>query len=241
MAVEIAILCLRPLPAMGGGWSSAKWRTPKLAAAVSVRLLAPTDVLVALSPTGRAELAEIVSAPFVAGLRMDGPATTFETAIAYATVVADACAGVVLIDEELIADRRASVEVWSGTEIEGRWRAIDAEAARAEPGYQPVRGPTDDHRPTQTFAFPLRIEDGVVSLPARLDPHRAPTARPEESTARIEVRPEDLAASASPARTRTAPGTGLSVSPPRPRGATQAGPGGSAEPVEDDWSDVMPK
>ena len=225
MAVEIAILCLRPLPAMNGGWNAAKWRIPKLAAPVTVRLMPPLDFLARLSPEGRAELGDLASAPFVAGLRMEGPATAFETAIAYAQVVAEACAGVVVIDEELITDRRASTEVWSGAEVETRWRQIDAESARAEPGYQPVHGPTDDHRPTQTFAFPLRIEDGVVMLPASIDPHRAPTVRPDESTARIDVRPEDLQASAAPAsRTRTAPGTGLLTS------AGNAGNAGSPPP-----------
>lgn len=261
MAVEIAILCLRPLPAMNGGWNAAKWRIPKLAAPVTVRLMPPLDFLSRLSPEGRAELGDLASAPFVAGLRMEGPATAFETAIAYAQVVAEACAGVVVIDEELITDRRASTEVWSGAEVETRWRQIDAESARAEPGYQPVHGPTDDHRPTQTFAFPLRIEDGVVMLPASIDPHRAPTVRPDESTARIDVRPEDLQASAAPAsRTRTAPGTGLLTSagnagsaPPsraapataapgasRGEGPARAATGGTAAGFDDDWSDVMP-
>lgn len=164
MAVEIAILCLRPLPAMGGGWSSAKWRTPKLAAAVSVRPIGAVELLGALSAEGRAELREVALAPFVAGLQIIGPAPTFELATAYAQVVAEACSGVVLVGEELSSDRRASTEVWSGAEVEARWRAIDAEAARSDPAYQPVRGPNDDHRPTQTFPFAPRIENGVVIL-----------------------------------------------------------------------------
>lgn len=236
MAVEIAILCLRPLPAMGGGWSSAKWRIPKLANPVQVRLLSPAEHLLSLSAGGRAGLGELTSAPFAAGLRMEGPATTFETAIAYATVVADACAGVVLIDDEVIADRRASTEVWSGTDIEARWRAIDAEAARAEPGYQPVRGPTDDHRPTQSFTLPIKIEDGVVTLPSKLEARLAPGIQPgDEPTPRIGVRAEDLLASAPPrARAALSPTPALARRPTPPM--QQVRPA-----TEDDWSDVMPK
>ncbi|MEZ4358997.1 MAG: hypothetical protein R3B48_02375 [Kofleriaceae bacterium] len=157
VAVEIMILCLRPLPAMNGGWTAAKWRTPKLATSVAMR---PVDVsawLTGLAPEERQELAPILTAPFVAALRLEAPATAFEMALAYAEVVAEACAGVVVLGDDLVADHRASVEVWSGAEIETKWRALDAEAARADPGYQPVRDPTDDHRATQTFTFPIRL------------------------------------------------------------------------------------
>ena len=159
------ILCLRPLPAANGGWNSAKWRTPKLAAPVSVRPVPLTEWLTALPPPARADLQAILTAPFVAALRLEAPATDFETAVAYAGVVAEACAGVVILGDELTADRRASVSVWSGPQIEERWRAIDAEAARAEPGYQPVRDLNDDHRPTQSFAFPIVIDGIEITTP----------------------------------------------------------------------------
>lgn len=213
MAVEIAILCLRPLPAMGGGWSSAKWRTPKLAAAVTVRPVGAAELLGSLSSEGRAELREVALAPFVAGLQIIGPATTFELATAYAQVVAEACSGIVLVGEELSADHRASVEVWSGAEIEVRWRAVDAEAARSDPAYQPVRGPNDDHRPTQTFAFAPRIENGVVILgePPALPPMGAGT----QPTPIVRARAREPLPSAVPAAGRPL--------------------------IDDDWSDVMPK
>jgi hypothetical protein len=163
--VEIMILCLRPLPAANGGWNSAKWRTPKLAAPVSVRPVPLAEWLAALAAPMRTELQAILSAPFVAALRLEAPATAFETAIAYAGVVAEACAGVIILGEELTADRRASVTVWSGPQIEERWRAIDAEAARAEPGYLPVRDVNDDHRPTQSFAFPIVIDGLEITTP----------------------------------------------------------------------------
>ncbi len=165
VAVEIMILCLRPLPAANGGWNSAKWRTPKLAAPVVVRPTPVGDWLAALSPTVRGELKDIAGAPFSAGLRLEGPATSFDIAIAYAGVVAEACAGVVVLGDEVIADRRASEYVWSGPQIEERWRAIDAEAARSEPGYQPVRDLTDDHRATQTFTFPIVLEGLELTAP----------------------------------------------------------------------------
>lgn len=211
MAVEIAILCLRPLPALGGGWSSAKWRTPKLAAAVTMRPVGAVELLGALTIEGRAELREVALAPFVAGLQIIGPATAFEVATAYAQVVAEACSGIVLVGEELSVDFRASTEVWSGGEIETRWRAIDAEAARSDPAYQPVRGPTDDHRPTQTFAFAPRIENGVVILG--------------------ETRELVTQASVQSAGGRARPAAAL----------TSAGAVGGRLPIEEDWSDVMPK
>lgn len=217
MAVEIAILCLRPLPAMGGGWSSAKWRTPKLAAAVVVRPVGPAELLGGLTVEGRAELRELALAPFVAGLHLVGPATTFELATAYAQVVAEACSGIVLVGEELSADRRASTEVWSGAEIEARWRAIDAEAARSDPAYQPVRGPTDDHRPTQTFAFAPRIENGVVILGQGPELPQA-QARGTQPTPVVRARTTSPAAAGSAAVTVAG----------RPL-------------IEEDWSDVMPK
>jgi hypothetical protein len=193
VAVEIMILCLRPLPAMDGGWNSGKWRLPKLATPVAVRPALVAAWSAALPPEARAELAAILAAPFVAALRMEGPATAFDCALGYASVVAEACAGVVVLGDEIVADRRASVEVWSGADIEVRWRVIDAEAARAEPGYQPVRDAADDRRPTQTFPFPIRVDDvplGVpdaaaheqvtrpVAVPAApvVPPHRRPTA-----------------------------------------------------------------
>lgn len=216
MAVEIAILCLRPLPAMGGGWSSAKWRTPKLAGAVVVRPAGAAELLGALSAEGRAELREVALAPFVAGLQLVGPATTFELAIAYAQVVAEACSGIVLVGEELSSDRRASTEVWSGTEIEARWRAIDAEAARSDPAYQPVRGPTDDHRPTQTFAFAPRIENGVVIL------GEGPPV-PASSALGMGTQPTPVV------RVRSGATPLASV------------PASGRPPIDDDWSDVMPK
>lgn len=159
------ILCLRPLPAANGGWNSAKWRTPKLAAPVAVRPVPLAEWLAALPSPARTELQAILSAPFVAALRLEAPATAFETAIAYAGVVAEACAGVVILGDELTADRRASVTVWSGPQIEEQWRAIDADAARAEPGYQPVRDLNDDHRPTQSFAFPIVIDGMEITTP----------------------------------------------------------------------------
>jgi hypothetical protein len=159
------ILCLRPLPAVNGGWNSAKWRTPKLAAAVATRPAEVTAWLAARSAEERSELRPILTAPFVAGLRMEGPATTFDLALAYAEVVAEACAAVVVLGSEIISDRRASVEVWSGNEIEARWRVIDAEAARAEPGYQPVRDAADDHRATQTFTLPIRLPGVIPDAP----------------------------------------------------------------------------
>lgn len=214
MAVEIAILCLRPLPALGGGWSSAKWRTPKLAAAVTMRPVGTAELLGALSVESRTELREVALAPFVAGLQIIGPATAFEVATSYAQVVAEACSGIVLVGEELSVDFRASTEVWSGGEIETRWRAIDAESARSDPAYQPVRGPTDDHRPTQTFAFAPRIENGVVILG---EPH-------ELGSAHASVQAQSAGARARPAAA-----------------LTSAGPVGGRVPIEEDWSDVMPK
>lgn len=167
--MEILILCLRPLPAANGGWSSAKWRTPKLAAPVTVKPIADWPAaLAAHSALGAPltpEATAVLAAPFVTALRMEAPATAFELAIAYAGVVAEACSGVVILGDELIADRRASVAVWSGPQIEERWRAIDAEAAKADPAYQPVRGATDDHRPTQTFPFPIVIDGQEITKP----------------------------------------------------------------------------
>ncbi len=163
--MEIMILCLRPLPAANGGWNSAKWRIPKLAAPVSVRPVQVADWQAALEPEMRSALKELLAAPFVAGLRMEGPATTFEVAVAYAGIVAEACAGVVVLGDEIAADRRASVHVWSGPQIEQRWRAIDAEAARSDPEYQPVRGINDDQRPTQTFTFPIVIDGVELTAP----------------------------------------------------------------------------
>jgi hypothetical protein len=213
VAVEIMILCLRPLPAANGGWSSVKWRTPKLAAPVSVRPVQPADWLAQVTPQTRAELGPILQAPFLAALRMEGPATTFELALAYAGVVAEACAGVIVLGDELVADRRASVEVWSGPQIEERWRAIDAEAARAEPDYQPVRGVNDDHRPTQSFAFPI-VLDGLeitrpnpAAIPAAAIPP-APAA-PSPNPERRAVGSEPPALAAGPAVARSAAGGDL--------------------------------
>lgn len=167
--MEILILCLRPLPAANGGWSSAKWRTPKLAAPVTVKPVADWPAALAahaaLGAPLTPEVTAVLAAPFVTSLRMEAPATAFELAIAYAGVVAEACSGVVILGDELIADRRASVAVWSGPQIEERWRAIDAEAAKADPAYQPVRGATDDHRPTQSFPFPIVIDGQEITKP----------------------------------------------------------------------------
>jgi hypothetical protein len=165
VAVEIMILCLRPLPAMDGGWNSGKWRLPKLATAVAMRPAMVATWMTGLPPEARAELSAILAAPFVAALRIEGPATAFDSALGYAAVVAEACAGVVVLGDEIVADRRASVEVWSGADIETRWRVVDAEAARAEPDYQPVRDVADDHRPTQTFAFPIRVDGAPAAVP----------------------------------------------------------------------------
>ncbi len=166
--MEIMILCLRPLPAANGGWNSAKWRTPKLASPVSVKVV--PDWRAALHASAGAdsfpnEVTAVLSAPFSTGLRMEAPATAFELAIAYAGVVAEACSGVVILGDELIADRRASVAVWTGPQIEEKWRQIDAEAAKADPAYQPVREPADDHRPTQTFSFPILIDGQEITRP----------------------------------------------------------------------------
>lgn len=177
VAVEIMILCLRPLPAANGGWNSAKWRTPKLAAPVGMRPTPVGDWLAQLPPATRSELKDIAGAPFSAGLRLEGPATAFDVAIAYAGVVAEACAGVVVLGDEVISDRRASELVWSGPQIEERWRTIDAEAARSEPGYQPVRDLTDDHRPTQTFAFPIVLEGLELTAPMARGTHDAMAGR----------------------------------------------------------------
>lgn len=239
--MEIMILCLRPLPAANGGWSSVKWRTPKLAAPVVVRPVQISEWLANVSSQARAELGPLLHAPFTAALRMEGPATAFELTLAYAGVVAEACAGVIVLGDELVADRRASVEVWSGPQIEERWRAIDAEAARAEPDYQPVRGINDDHRPTQSFAFPIVLDGLEVTRPNSAIPAAAvpppssspPSPPPERRAAGSE--PPAIAAplaaplSAGPAIARSAAGS----EPPTwtgPRTATAEKPPAFAAP-----------
>lgn len=242
MAVEIMILCLRPLPAMDGGWNSAKWRTPKFAAAVAVRRQSVAEWMVGLSAAGRTELGTIAQAPFVAGLSMAGPTATFEVALAYAAVVAESCAGVVILGEELVADRRASIDESDGSAIELRWRAIDAEAARSEPGYQPVRDVADDHRPTQTFPFPITVDGVVLQFPEMLPlaadtadtgPERARHSTSEKITAQmaaIEDHEEKHEIEAAGA------GQAASASDPQPRAPSQA----EVIAGEQDWSDVMP-
>jgi hypothetical protein len=266
--VEIMILCLRPLPAANGGWNSAKWRTPKLAAPVSVRPVPLAGWLAALAAPVRAELQDILSAPFVAALRLEAPATAFETAIAYAGVVAEACAGVIILGEELTADRRASVTVWSGPQIEERWRAIDAEAARAEPGYLPVRDVNDDHRPTQSFAFPIVIDGMEITTPTTRAVYEAAlsamAADAPAPVAPAPVAPADLApaerhatgstpppAAAPPDRRITVAIPPLASAAPEPPRTAASSPAplddadhektyDSAAAPEDDWSDVMP-
>ncbi len=188
------ILCLRPLPAANGGWNSAKWRTPKLAAPVGMRPTPVGDWLAQLPPAARGELKEIAGAPFSAGLRLEGPATAFDVAIAYAGVVAEACAGVVVLGDEVISDRRASELVWSGPQIEERWRAIDAEAARSEPGYQPVRDLADDQRPTQTFAAPIVLDGLELTAPMARGTHDSMASRaPDIPAANAAAVPTKLA------------------------------------------------
>jgi hypothetical protein len=222
------ILCLRPLPAANGGWNSAKWRTPKLAAPVSVRPAPLIEWLTALALPARTELHAILTAPFVAALRLEAPTTAFETAIAYAGVVAEACAGVIILGEELTADCRASVTVWSGPQIEERWRAIDAEAARAEPGYQPVLDLNDDHRPTQSFAFPIGIDgiDGIeTSAPTSLTVYEAALSAmtaPEPPAGTKGAAASAAAASASPVAAPT------NVTPAERRAIGSAPPSSSA-------------
>jgi hypothetical protein len=265
VAVEIMILCLRPLPAANGGWNSAKWRTPKLAAPVSVRPIPLTEWLTALAPPARADLQAILTAPFVAALRLEAPATAFETALAYAGVVAEACAGVVILGDEFTADRRASIAVWSGPQIEDRWRAIDAEAARAEPGYQPVRDLNDDHRPTQSFAFPIVLDGLEITTPTSRALYDATLGAPSEPAAAIapaEGGPAERRAAGSappPASERritvSIPPLSSSTSS-EPAAGNAPGPPPSPPPFdapdhektydsiagnEDDWSDVMPE